>query len=85
MGLDLGAVWDEEIQGLRLAGNLARSPSLPLALTAEIAELGRVRLVFAWSRSDEAPLILGQYNFFQEFDVHFCRSQFAFEINPTMR
>jgi hypothetical protein len=29
-----------------------------------------------------APLILGQTNFFMEFDVSFYRSQLEFEIKP---
>lgn len=82
MGLALDAVWNEDAQILELTGNLARVPSIPIALSAEIDGLGRVMLVFAWSRSNDVPLILGQYNFFQEFDIHFYRSQLAFEINP---
>jgi hypothetical protein len=41
-----------------------------------------VQLVFAWSLSDDAPLLLGRMNFFLEFDVCFYRSQLAFEVCP---
>lgn len=84
MRLALEAIWDEKKTNVRLAGNLARLPSQPILLTAEISGVAQVELVFAWSRSDEIPLILGQYNFFQEFDVHFYRSRFEFEINPKL-
>jgi hypothetical protein len=40
-----------------------------------------VRLVCAWTRAEEAPVLFGQSNFFMEFDVCFYRSQRAFEIN----
>lgn len=51
----------------------------------EIADFPPIRLAFAWSRSDDAPLILGQMNFFMESDVCFYRSQMEFEIKPRAR
>ena len=41
-----------------------------------------MRLAFAWTRSDEVPLLLGQVNFFMEFDVCFYRSRYAFDLRP---
>jgi hypothetical protein len=41
-----------------------------------------VRLAFAWTQTNDHPLILGQVNFFLEFDVCFFRSQSVFEIKP---
>jgi len=38
--------------------------------------------VFAWTRAENVPLILGQVNFFMEFDVCFYRSQLAFNLSP---
>jgi hypothetical protein len=55
----------------------ATHPQLPLA--------DPVRLVFAWTRSESAPVILGQVNFFMEFDVCFHRSQDMFEMRPKGR
>jgi hypothetical protein len=49
---------------------------------AEIGEFGPTELVFAWVRSPNVPLILGQTNFFLEFDVCFYRSKLEFEVNP---
>ena len=48
---------------------------------AKIGDFAPVRLVFAWVKK-EVPLILGQTNFFLEFDVYFYRSKLEFEIMP---
>ena len=82
MGLQLGAVWAERAPTVELTGNLARFEAQPLLLTARIAEFPPVRLAFAWTRADEIPLLLGQVNFFMEFDVCFYRSRHAFDIRP---
>jgi hypothetical protein len=55
---------------------------MPLFAAAEVTGLPRTRLAFAWSQSDSVPVILGQMNFFLEFDVCFYRSQLEFEIRP---
>ena len=82
MGLDLGAVWKPELAVIRLSGNLARYPACGLAAYARVGKLNSVRLAFAWVQTDEVGLILGQMNFFMEFDICFFRSQQAFEIRP---
>ncbi len=56
---------------------------MPLAIIAKIGDFDPIRLVFAWVENKEAPLILGQTNFFMEFDVFFYRSKFEFEIIPN--
>ena len=38
------------------------------------------RLVFAWTQSDRVPLFLGEFNFFEAFDVFLFRSRRIFEI-----
>jgi hypothetical protein len=65
-----------------LAGNLASIEARGLLVSAQIGDLDPVRLVFAWSRSDNVPLLLGRMNFFLEFDVCFYRSQLFFEVRP---
>jgi len=82
MGVQLGAVWEEQKATLRLAGNLGSIAAMPLFVIAEIGNFLPVRLAFAWIRSDSAPLILGQMNFFMEFDVCFYRSKLEFEVRP---
>ncbi|MEQ9621586.1 MAG: hypothetical protein RLO37_06490 [Coleofasciculus chthonoplastes F1-TOW-03] len=39
-------------------------------------------LLFAWVQRPNTPLILGQTNFFLEFDVCFYRSKLEFEVKP---
>jgi len=82
LGIQLGAVWDDRKATIRLAGNLGNVAAQPLFPMAEIGDFPPVRLAFAWSRSDDMPLILGQMNFFMEFDVCFYRSQLEFEVKP---
>ena len=53
----------------------------PVFIMAHVADFIPVRLAFAWSQSDNVPLILGQVNFFMEFDICFYRSQLEFEIS----
>ena len=65
-----------------LAGNLASIEARGLLVSAQIGDLDPVRLVFAWSRSDNVPLLLGRMNFFLEFDVCFYRSRLIFEVRP---
>lgn len=79
-GVQLGAVWDEQTVPVKLSGNLAASEARALLVTGRIAGFPPVRLAFGWSRSDNVPVILGQVNFFMEFNVLFCRSQMLFEI-----
>ncbi|MFN8489695.1 MAG: hypothetical protein U0350_19075 [Caldilineaceae bacterium] len=82
IGLQLGAQWDDQKANLRLAGNLGKSPAMPLFVMATIGDFAPVRLAFAWVKTANAPLILGQTNFFMEFDIHFYRSRLEFEIEP---
>jgi hypothetical protein len=82
IGLQLGAKWEQQNTSVRLAGNLAKLPAYGLLVTATIAQFPPVRLAFAWTRAENVPLILGQVNFFLEFDVCFFRSQKTFEIHP---
>ena len=63
--------------GRTILGNRHAIPSLswrPFAIFV------LVRLAFAWVNVENAPFILGQTNFFMEFDVHFYRSRLEFEI-----
>ena len=82
IGKQLGAVWEEQTTSVTLAGNLAAVEARGLLVSAKIGDFDPVRLVFAWSLSDDAPLLLGRMNFFLEFDVCFYRSQLAFAVCP---
>jgi hypothetical protein len=85
IGLELGAVWEEQTVPIQLSGNLAKMEARGLVLSATIAEFSSVLLAFAWTQSREAPLILGHMNFFTEFDVCFYRADLAFELRPRRK
>ena len=40
-----------------------------------------IPLLFAWSRAEYAPLLLGQFNFLEHFDICIYRSRRYFEVN----
>ncbi len=83
LGLQLGGIWDERKAIIQLAGNLSNQPAMPFFATSEISNFQPVQLVFAWVSSLNAPLILGQTNFFLQFDICFYRSKLEFEIKPV--
>ncbi|QZZ18570.1 hypothetical protein J5X98_13805 [Leptothermofonsia sichuanensis E412] len=80
IGLQLGAIWEEQTVRLPLAGNLARVEARGLFVHVQIGNLEPVRPAFAWAKVSQVPLILGQTNFFREFDVCFQRSRHTMEI-----
>ncbi len=83
VGLALSAVWEEQTTPVSLVGNLGQFEARALVVMAshpQITDDQAVRLVFAWTRSENAPVLLGQMNFFLEFDVCFYRSQSVFEV-----
>lgn len=82
VGVQLGAAWEEQTTSVILAGNLASVEARGLLVSAKIDDFDPVRLVFAWSLSNDAPLLLGRMNFFLEFDVCFYRSALVFEVCP---
>lgn len=82
IGVELGAVWAKQTTSVLLAGTLAAVEARGLLVSAQISDFAPVRLVFAWSSSDEVPLLLGRMSFFLEFDVCFYRSQLRFEVCP---
>ncbi len=85
IGLELGAIWENEKIPLSLTGNLANFEAKALFLNAQIAGFPPLRLAFAWTKAEYATLILGQTNFFMEFDVCFSRSQNEFEIKTRQK
>lgn len=82
LGLQLDAVWDDRQAIIQLAGNLSNQSAIPFSAIAHIGEYAPTELVFAWVRSPNVPLILGQTNFFLEFDVCFYRFRLEFEVKP---
>ncbi len=82
VGVQPGAVWERQTVPVRLGGNMADTEARAIVVVGKIREFAPVRLAFAWARNERVPVILGQTNFFMEFDIQFCRSQLFFEIRP---
>lgn len=80
LGLQLGATWDDSRAIIQLSGNLGNQPATPFPAMVQVGDIAPVQLAFAWTTSPNAPLILGQTNFFMEFDVCFYRSKMEFEV-----
>ncbi len=82
VGQQLGLVWENETLSLVLAGNLARFEARAVIVEAQVSSFPAVDLAFAWTQAPDVPLILGQANFFFEFEACFFRSRSEFEIRP---
>ena len=80
LGIQFGGTWEDELPTLHLTGNLAKSDAQPFVLNALIGSFAEIELVFAWTKADNIPIILGQYDFFEQFDACFFRSEMAFEL-----
>ena len=82
IGLSLNLDWDNQTYPLDLGGILTGTLAYAVLLQAEIEPFPPLKLAFAWINkpSTEIRVLLGQVNFFQEFDVHFYGHQKAFEI-----
>jgi hypothetical protein len=82
LGVQLGFDWDQEKRSVELSGNLAAIEARVVVVSAVVGSYPTVRLAFAWAQSDAVSVILGQVNFFLEFDVCFFRSLGKFEVRP---
>lgn len=85
LGCELGAVWENQTLAVQLAGNLSSVEARGVSVSAQIGDFAPVKLVFAWSQTDDLPILLGRMNFFLEFDVCFYRSQMLFEVRPKSK
>ena len=84
IGAQLGFIWEQQRTAIVLSGNLARIPARGVVVQASVGSFAAVRLAFAWTH-DQVRLLLGQANFFMEYDVCFYRSQQEFEVRPTAK
>ena len=85
VGVELGYIWERQTATLNLTGNLAQYEARVVVIQAVIGQFEPVQLVFAWTKAVQVPLILGQVNFFMEFDVCFYRSQLYFAVSPKKK
>jgi len=81
-GTRSGLNWASEKFIIQLTGNLSMVEAKAVVVPALIADFPVVRLAFGWVKTDDMSVILGQVNFFQEFDVCFFRSREVFEVRP---
>jgi Aspartyl protease len=82
LGMQLGFEWDQQTRFVELSGNLASVEARVVVLSAVIGNFPPVRMAFAWAKSDGVSVILGQVNFFMEFDICFFRTRGIFEVRP---
>jgi hypothetical protein len=82
IGAQLGFIWEQQTTSVQLSGNLASVEARVVIVAATAAQFPPVRLAFAWAKQDAIPVILGQVNFFMEFDVCFFRARSFFEVRP---
>ncbi|WP_103666554.1 hypothetical protein [Pseudanabaena sp. BC1403] len=85
IGVQLGLNWNDHNTSVTLAGNLAKFAAKGIILSATIDQFAPATLVFAWTKAENIPLLLGRINFFQEFDVCFYGSQLVFELAPKSK
>jgi hypothetical protein len=80
LGLALGAIWDNQPPLASLSGNLGNYESRGILLTGIVPGFASLPLVFSWTQMENVRLILGQMNFFDEFNVCFFRTDGVFEL-----
>ncbi|MFY9221938.1 MAG: hypothetical protein WAQ98_04685 [Blastocatellia bacterium] len=79
-GLALGGIWNDKLAKLSLGGALAGHSSCPFFLYATVGSFQPIKMGCAWADTDDIPVILGNVNFFDEFDVCFYRKDKFFEL-----
>jgi hypothetical protein len=78
-GVALGLLWVPNKATIRVAG-VSQTAAMPVLLSADFGDIRDVTLAFAWCQTDAVPLVLGQTNFFAEFDICFFKSSRQFQI-----
>jgi hypothetical protein len=80
VGLDLGANWNDARPVRPLSGNLGQVEARAIALQLTVPTFAPAWMVFIWVKTDIVRFLLGQINFFQEFDVCFFGADDYFEV-----
>jgi hypothetical protein len=55
IGLQLGAVWEQQTTSVQLTGNMARDEARVLIVSGQVGRFPAVRLAFAWANSNAMP------------------------------
>jgi hypothetical protein len=84
VGVQLGLDWEIQTFELPVAQWLRGTKAFGVLLGGQIEPFLPVELAFAWTEktSMQVPILLGETNFFQEFDVCLCGSEQVFDIAP---
>lgn len=84
IGTELGLLWDAQTFPIDLSGVITDSQAYAVLLEAQITSMQSTQLAFAWVNklSSQVRTLLGQVNFFQEFDIHFYANQQFFDVEP---
>lgn len=82
LGSRFGVNWHSLPHSLTVGGVLQGAPAKLLAVEELIGSLPLTPLLFAWVTTNAVPVLLGQTNFFFEFDVCFYRSRSQFTVAP---
>lgn len=87
MGLELGFLWEQQTVPLDLGGILRDAQAYAVLVHAELSPFQPMELGFAWVNKPSPGIrtLLGQVNFFQEFNVCFYGYLQAFDITPRPR
>ena len=80
--MQLGFDWGQNTRSVELSGNLASVEARIVVLSVVVGSFPPVRLAFAWAQTDAISVIMGQVNFFLEFNVCFYRSLGMFKVRP---
>ncbi len=58
LGVEIGAIWEEQTTTLQLTGNLTQFEARVLVLNAKVSDFEPARLVLAWTKAPNVPLNL---------------------------
>jgi hypothetical protein len=81
IGIELGFSWSQQTPSINLVGNLGGYEAKGVIVMGHVGNLPSVPLTFAWTRAENVRILLGQVNFFREFDVCFFESRRMFEVS----
>lgn len=80
VGIQPGLRWDQQPPAGRLMGAYETKQTRIVEVGVKIGDFLAMPLIFMWIDGDRVPVILGQFDFFHEFDVCFFQSRGIFEI-----
>ena len=85
VGVQLGLNWHEQSSELAIRGARGQGEGYAVLLGLKFGTFPIAEQPFAWLDSDDYPLILGQANFFTDYNICFYFQQLQFEINLSKR